>query len=172
MKKHNGMRPQDIVILLKIISKRKKKWLMKNLADELKISASEISESLNRSLTAGLLGKDKKKVNKLALMDFLKYGFKYVFPQKPGALARGIGTAHSAPPLNSEIVSNEHYVWPFATGKLKGQAIEPLHPNVPFACLNDSSFYQLMSLTDALRVGKVREQQIAIDLLNDKIINA
>ena len=49
MKKHNGMRPHDIVILLKIAAKGKTQWFMKDLSYELSISASEISESLNRS---------------------------------------------------------------------------------------------------------------------------
>jgi predicted transcriptional regulator len=54
MRKHNGMRPQDIVILLKIISKKDKPWQNKDLAKELIISPSEISESLGRSALAGL----------------------------------------------------------------------------------------------------------------------
>jgi hypothetical protein len=39
MKKHTGMRPQDIPILLKIISynKSKEEWQMKNLAFQLGI---------------------------------------------------------------------------------------------------------------------------------------
>jgi hypothetical protein len=37
------MRPHDIVVLLKIASKGKTSWLMKDLSYELGISASEIS---------------------------------------------------------------------------------------------------------------------------------
>lgn len=48
---------------------------------------------------------------KLALMDFLEHGLRYVYPQRPGALVRGLPTEHSAPPLNEYIVSNEPYVW-------------------------------------------------------------
>ena len=47
MKKHSGMRPHDIVVLLKIAAKEDQSWLMKDLSIELGISASEISESLN-----------------------------------------------------------------------------------------------------------------------------
>jgi hypothetical protein len=42
-------------------------------------------------------------------MDFLKHGPKYVYPQQPEVIVRGIPTAHSAPPLNNTIVSEEHY---------------------------------------------------------------
>jgi predicted transcriptional regulator len=62
MKKHSGMRPHDIVVLLKIAAKNEKPWMMKDLSVELGISASEVSESLNRSAIAGLIAQDKKRV--------------------------------------------------------------------------------------------------------------
>lgn len=169
MKKHSGMRPHDIVILLKIAARGNREWLMKDLSYELGISASEVSESLNRSVFAGLLFPDKKKLMKLALLDFLEFGLRYVYPQKPGALVRGIPTAHSAPPLNNVIVSKEPFVWPYGEGNVRGQAIEPLHPKVPEACLKDAEFYQLMALCDSLRVGKVREKNIANEELKRRI---
>lgn len=169
MKKHSGMRPHDIVILLKIAAKGERSWYMKDLAFELGISASEISESINRSVIAGLIAPDKKKLMVLAILDFLEHGLRYVYPQKPGALVRGISTAHSAPPLNDHIVSEEPYVWPYADGKVRGQAIEPLHPNVPEACEKDAGFYELMALCDTLRVGRVREKNIAIQKLKDRL---
>jgi len=169
MKKHSGMRPQDIVILLKIATKKNKDWFMKDLSYELGISASEISESINRSVIAGLISPDKKRLMKMALLDFLEGGLRYVYPQKPGALVGGMPTAHSANPLQQIIQSSEPYVWPFAEGKVRGQAIEPLHPKVPTACLIDNSFYELMALCDSLRVGKVREKNIALKELKKRI---
>ena len=102
-------------------------------------------------------------------MDFLKSGLKYVYPQQPGSMVRGIGTAHSAAPLNNEILSEEHFVWPFGKGNIRGQAIEPLHPNTPEACLKDKEYYALMALTDAIRIGKVREQNIAFEMIKERI---
>ena len=64
MKAHKGMRPQDIVVLLKIFSLGEEDWLNKDLSNSLFISQSEISESLNRSLYAGLIGIDKKTIQK------------------------------------------------------------------------------------------------------------
>lgn len=168
MKKHSGMRPQDIVILLKIALKREN-WLAKDLSNSLKISASEVSESLNRSVIAGFLSVDKKILMKKALIEFLEYGFKYVFPQKPGAIVRGIPTAHSAPPLNQLLQADEIYVWAYAKGEKRGQAIEPLFRTVPEVCIQDEELYELLALTDALRIGKVREQKIAIEELRKRI---
>lgn len=170
MKKHNGMRPHDIAILLKIASKGQKAWYMKDLAYELGISPSEISESIHRSVIGGLISSNKKSLKKLALLDFLKSGLKYVYPQRAGSLVRGIGTSISAYPLKDEIISNDdQFVWAYAKGNMRGQAIEPLHPKTPEACLKDEKYYELMALTDAIRIGKVREQNIAFDLLKKRI---
>lgn len=166
MKKHNGMRPQDLVVLLKIVAKGDANWMMKDLAYELGISNSEVSESLNRSVYAGLITSDKKRVLKSALLEFIKFGLKYVYPQKPGSMVRGIETAHSAPPLSDVIQSNEVYVWPYAQGNLRGFAVEPLHNNVPEAVLRDNYLHQLLALIDAIRLGNVREQKLAMEELN------
>ena len=170
MKKHKGMRPQDVAILLKIAAKGKQPWMMKDLARELEISASEVSESLNRSVLAGLIKSDKKQLMRLALQEFLVHGLRYVFPQVPGELVRGMPTAHSASPLKEEIVGGgDVYVWPFAQGKDRGQAIAPLYPKLPHACQKDQTFYELMALVDSFRVGKARERKIAERLLNERL---
>lgn len=169
MKKHNGMRPQDIVILLKIAAKENDLWLMKDLAYELSISASEITESLNRSVLAGLIAADKRILMKKALLEFLGFGLKYVFPQEPGAMVRGMVTAHSALPMNQIIHSEENYVWADAEGEDRGFSIEPLHPNVPQACRKDSELYELLALADVLRLGRVREQKLAIEELQKRL---
>lgn len=169
MKKHNGMRPHDVVILLKIIAIDNDNWLMKDIANKLHISPSEVSESLNRSVWAGLMTNDKRRVFKSALLDFITHGLKYVYPQKPGAMVRGIKTAHSAPPLSFEIQSDQNYVWPYVEGESRGFAIEPLHPNVPKASLEDHKLYELLALLDAVRIGNTREQNLAINELKNRI---
>jgi hypothetical protein len=169
MKKHSGMRPLDIVILLQISLFNDDNWFLKDIANKLKISASEVSESLNRSAIAGLLSADKKTLMKDALFEFLEFGMKYVFPQKPGALVRGISTAHSASPLKELLHSDEIYVWSFAAGNVRGQAIEPLYKTVPEVSKNNDKIYELLALSDALRIGRIREQKLAIEELRKRI---
>ncbi len=163
------MRPHDVVILLKIIAKGDKPWFNKDLANELHISQSEVSESLNRSRIAGLVSEDKKQVFKLALLDFLTHGLRYVYPEQPSSFVRGVPTSHSAPPLNEVIQSEQDYVWPYAFGTNRGFAIEPLHPNVPKACLEDAKLHELLALADALRLGKARELNLAIQELEKQL---
>jgi hypothetical protein len=157
------MRPQDVPILLKIISFERASinWKMKDLARELDISPSEISESLNRSNHAHLIDYDKRHVFRLALHEFVVYAIRYVFPQSPGSMTRGMRTAHSAPPINKVIRSDEQYVWPDAEGDTKGQAIEPLYPTLVQASKQDEFLYTALALIDALRVGRAREKEIA-----------
>lgn len=169
--KQQVMSPQDIVVLLKITTYGNHGWFQDQLAKDLQISQSEISKSLVRSKFAGLVDPSGKKVFKTALLEFLHYGIKYVFPERPGALVRGIPTAHSAMPLSAIIVSEEHYVWPSGKGKTRGQSITPLYPSVVDAVQNDKKLHELLSLVDALRVGKAREKEIAIKELETRILN-
>jgi hypothetical protein len=86
---------QDIAILLKICLLEGPKILSKKLADELFLSTAEVSKSLNRCKDSGLLywSDLEKRVNRSALLDFLAYGMRYVFPPQRGALVRGVPTA-------------------------------------------------------------------------------
>jgi hypothetical protein len=172
MKKHNGMRPQDIVVLLKIVAIGHNEWLNADIAKSLEISASEISEVLNRCKIAGLIDSKKRKVNVNSFIEFLIYGLKYVFPTQPGSIARGIPTAHSAPPIVEHISSNELYVWPYAKGTHRGQTIEPLYKTLPQVALGDQLFYELLVIVDTIRVGRVREIKIAIEELNKRVSHA
>lgn len=163
------MRPQDIVILLKIAAKGSEKWYMKDLANELYISKSEISESLNRNVIAGFISNSKKRLFKAALLEFILHGIKYVYPQKPGNIQRGVLTAQSANPLSGKIQSQEKFIWPYALGNDRGFSISPLHPNVPKACLKDKKLYELLALVDAIRIGNAREYNLAVEELEKRL---
>jgi hypothetical protein len=171
MKPQRGMRPQDIVVLLKIISLHKTPWKTTDLASQLYISQSEISQALHRNWSAGLLDESRKNVYKKSLVEFLIHGVKYVYPQKPGAIVRGTPTAHSAPPLSKMIQqSSDIYVWPDEDGTVRGETILPLYRNIPKAARADHRFYELLALVDAIRVGKSRESRIAADELHKLIM--
>ena len=170
MKLHKGMRPHDIAVLLKIAAKKEQPWLNKDLAAELFISPSEITESLGRSVIAGLIDPARKKIFRRSLLDFLLHGLKYVFPAVPGSLVKGMPTAQSAPLMSSYFTSDEKYVWPDANGKERGMQVEPLYPGATKAAANDKLLYDLLALCDVIRVGKVREVKKGEELLQ-KFLN-
>jgi len=165
------MKPQDIFVLLKIASLNGKSWRMADLANELFMSQSEISKSLNRSRFAGLVDDSKRNLHTSSLVEFLSFGIKYVFPERPGEMVRGTPTAHSALPLSNRIQSvSDVYVWQDEEGLMRGQRIIPLYPSVAKAVKVDLDLYELLALVDAIRVGKVREHQVAIDLLKKRLL--
>lgn len=165
------MRPQDIAILLKIISLNDPQWQIIQLANGIYISPSEISESLNRSLQASLIDHKKKRVNRQNLFEFLEHGLQYVFPQQPGSLTRGIPTAHSHADMKNKFISEINYVWPDNNAKEIGLAIEPFYPKQVKAVGEDLAYYKMLSLVDVLRVGKTREIKYAVGELKKMILN-
>jgi hypothetical protein len=170
MKQHNGMRPQDIIILLKIVCLKDKPWQNKDLAKTLHISSSEISESLNRSDLAGLIDSSKKEVYRKSLMEFIEYGLHYVFPTHPGTMANGIPTAHAHPFMKKYFESQFIYVWPDIDGRVRGLCIQPLYPTVNKAVKEDPVLYKLLALIDVIRVGRTRERKVAIEELQNIIL--
>ena len=62
------MRPHDVAILLKIVAINNHEWRTTDLANQLFISQSEISQSLFRNMNAGLIDSSKEKSScKIAL---------------------------------------------------------------------------------------------------------
>lgn len=165
---HNGMRPQDVVVLCKVLLWEGTLWQSKDLARTLLLSPTEISFSLKRCQYARLLDGKGKEVARRTFFEFLLHGLPVVFPVHPGAQVRGLPTAHSAAPLRSQIAGEQAYVWPDAHSDHWGCAIVPLYPNVPAAAKEDEQLYELLVLADALRVGRPRERQLAADLLRQR----
>ena len=164
------LKPQDILVLLKIYG-LKDEWTYSELATRLKMSSSEVHAALKRCATSGLYNNKRRRILKPALEEFLVHGLKYVFPTQPGALVRGMPTAHSAQPLKDLLVTSDKpdgmaslrdiYVWAFGSGKVKGQEIKPLYRSVPEAVSSDPQLYEMLAIVDSLRVGKVRERELA-----------
>lgn len=169
-KKHNGIRPQDLIILLQIINVKDEYWLAKDIAQQLHLSASFVSESLERSIFSGLLSENKKRVNRKALYELLIYGLKYIFPVKPQALVKGIATAHSYSEFKNEFSSNIEYVWKSDDGDIIGQEIEPLYEKQVIAAQNDVQLYKNLALIDLIRTGNKREISFAENELKKIII--
>ena len=170
MKSHNGMRPQDIVILLKILTIPDPGWQYRDLAAQLFISISEISESLHRSHIAGLIDESKRKIHRQSLMEFIRYGLHYVFPEVPGTMVTGIPTAHSYPFYSRQFKSEMNYVWPDDGGNMRGLSIQPLHKFVVKAVIQDELLYKLLASIDIIRVGRTRELKVAIEELQKIIL--
>lgn len=164
------MRPQDIVVLLKILTIPEPNWQYRDLSSSLLISISEISESLHRSHIAGLIDESKRKAHRQSLMEFIRYGLPYVFPEIPGTSVTGIPTAHSYPFYSRQFKSDMSYVWPDDEGDIRGLSIQPLYKSVVKAVKQDELLYKLLASIDIIRVGRTRELRVAIEELQKNIL--
>ena len=100
------------------------------------------------------------------LAEFALHGAKYAFPAVKLPLAVGVPTSHSAPAFAGVFApGSTDFVWPHPNGSVRGVGVEPLHPSVPFAAMQDAKLYELLALFDALRVGKARERGMALERL-------
>lgn len=168
------LKPQDIVVMLKIVSLANCPWTYAQLSGELFISASEIHAAVKRCALARLLDSELKKPFARALEEFVVHGVKYAFPANQGGMARGMATAHAAPPLNREISQADEIppVWPDPVGQTRGFTLLPLYRTVPRAAAVDPAFYELMALVDAIRIGRAREREIAAAEIGRRIAEA
>jgi hypothetical protein len=152
------------------------------LGEELAMSPSQVFRSVVRAEEARLLyrltgppryTKDQTRFYPIRdnLKEFLIHGVKYAFPVRRGGLVRGMPTAYAAPPLKEQMAesSDPPPVWPDPEGSVRGLEFSPLYKNVPAAARRDPKLYELLALVDAIRDGRAREREIAIDELEKKI---
>lgn len=105
-------------------------------------------------------------VNARQLAEFAVHGAKYAFAADRLPTTVGVPTSHSAPAFAGVFApGGDDWVWPHPNGMARGQGLEPLHPCVPFAAMQDARLYELLALFDALRVGRARERGMALKRL-------
>ena len=100
------------------------------------------------------------------LAEFALHGAKYTFVADKMPSTIGVPTSHSAPAFAGVFApGSEDFVWPHPNGTVRGVGVEPLHPSVPFAAMQDAKLYEMLALFDALRVGRARERGMALERL-------
>jgi len=158
-----GLLPQDVVVLAKLVSYGGARPSMAQVAADLSLSPSQVHLSLKRLERARLVHAKSGRPILRAVEEFLIHGVKYAFPARRGEATRGVPTAHAAPPLNEQIVGSDDLppVWPDPAGSVRGVTFEPLHKSAPKAANRDAVLHELLALIDALRDGRARERQIA-----------
>lgn len=168
--KQNSLKPQDVAVALRLAEMPDAPYAA--LAADLLISPSTAHQSVERLQAAGLLRPDSRQANRHSLIEFLEHGVRYSFPARLERRARGVPTAYSGPPLANEILADEAIVWPDANGNAFGQSIAPLYPNAAKLPQTCPSVYELLTLVDAIRMGRSRERSIAIKKMKERLAPA
>ncbi|MEY4637477.1 MAG: hypothetical protein RJA55_3275 [Acidobacteriota bacterium] len=160
-----SLKPQDVLVLAKLIVGHGQRRTMAQLAADLGLSSSQVHGSLKRLEKSRLVATPANGGRPIvhAVEEFLIYGLKYVFPAQRGEITRGIPTAHATPPLSHHFAPGSDLppVWPDPDGGVRGTALDPLHKMVPGAVRKDPALYELLALIEALRDGRARERQLA-----------
>ena len=158
-----ALKPQDVVVLLKLLLPRWVGMPYAALATELGMSSSEVHAAVQRAAAAGLINPLLRTANREAIAEFLIHGLKYVFPTKRGEMTRGIPTSVGAEPLAAQFQASDEPVpvWPDPEGKVRGYTLAPLYKSVPLAAKRDPELYILLILVDAIRSGRARERALA-----------
>ena len=162
------LKPQDILVVLKVASLAGAPWTYKSLAESLGISAASAHESVARAVAAGLLNGRERRAMRAAVEEFLIHGLRYMLPAERGRLARGITTSVSAPAFHGRLTSQDvPTVWAYPKGDVRGETLAPIHEAAPEAATKDARLYALLAAADALRSGGAREREAATAVLKE-----
>lgn len=162
------LRPLDVYVCLYICTLDEDIGF-ERLADSLEIGVGTAHRAIARLKSSGLMV-DQWTVNKKALLELVVYGIRYVYYVKPGPVTRGLPTADAAPPLNAQLSPAElPFVWPDPTGTSRGLQVEPLHKSAARVARRRAPFYELLALTDAIRLGQARVRGLAKEELTRRL---
>lgn len=179
------LKPQDVLVLLKLSVWSGGHWRQEDLARELGMTQSQIHTSLKRSEECGLYDFENRSLNRAALVELLIHAIRFLLPARLGPKALGLPTAWGHRAVFAALTAglNEPPVWPLprrpsnghqseAAKAVEGVAVEPLHEKAPQAAARDPKLYELLAAVDAMRVGRARDMEVARDILRSRLLAA
>lgn len=162
------VKDSDIYVLSGLLA-HDQAWSYRSLAERLRVPHPVVQRALERAKSADLYSADRREVHLPHFEEFALYALRFVAPARLGALTPGVPAAWAAEPVASAIHSSGDEpppVWPHAHGRVRGQAIEPLHSAAPEAVEGWSELGQILALLDSLRAGDARVRRVAGNLLS------
>jgi len=162
-----SLRPHDVAVALQLALSPALSY--RALAHAVGLSQGEVHNAVKRLAAARLIRPDTRAAHRGALLEFLTGGVPYVFPAELGPETRGVPTAHAGPPLAADFPDADSVVWPAADGARRGAAVAPLYAAAPSTFRSNMELYELLTLVDALRIGRARERQRAKSLLQERL---
>lgn len=169
------LKPQDLLVLLKVAAHPPQRWTYAALGAALSMSASEAHASVKRAVASGLAvapARGQWSPVRASLLEFVLHGVRYVWPAILGPVKRGVPTAFGAEPLADHVTAapGESPVWAHPRGTSKGPTLSPLYRTAPQAALTDPALHRLLALLDALRTGRVRERELAAKMMETELM--
>jgi len=169
-----SLKPQDVLVTLKLCCLGERDWTFSNLGEMLGLSQGETYNATKRAKSAGLVFEKEGTLHVVRprLFRFLQHGVASSFYPVRGPVGRGMPTALSAPVMAGKGLTEADIpvVWPAEKGTVRGESLDPIYPTVVAACTLDGKLYELLALVDVLRVGRARERKLAAELLEKRLI--
>ena len=159
------LKPQDIVLALKLVALGGAEWTQPGVARALHMSAGEVNHGLKRLAACHLYVAAERRIVRASLQELLVSGLRYVFPAQLGLIGDGMPTAFSVGSLADQLRlgDEDRVVWlaAGAAATARGRVIDPLYPSAPLAAAEDPKLHELLALADTLRIGRARERALA-----------
>ena len=165
-----SLRPLDLAVALHLALRSEDGF--ESMAEVLGIGLGSAHRSVQRLMSAGLVLPHRRAVSPSALHEFLVHGARFAFYPVHGPETEGVPTAHSGPPLRDQIESGRAIVWPSAEGTVRGDSLAPLYDGAPQLARTAPELYELLTLVDAIRVGRARERKLAAEALGARLKGA
>ncbi len=163
------LRPSDMYVLAGLAVNDDRNWTLRGLAGQLHVDHTLVHRALDRSDAVGLYLPGPRTVNVGELEQLIVYAARFIAPVQLGELVAGVPAAWAAEPIASLVRQSGDDpppVWPSATGRVRGQAFEPLHPAAIAAAPASPSLAGLLAAIDTLRTRDPRLRAIAESALH------
>lgn len=161
------LQPSDIYVLCGLVAADDPSWTYRDLAKRLEVPHPLVQRALARAQEAGLYSAERRRVHRPNLEEFLLHGLRFLVPAKLGAVVPGIPAAWAAPPVSRRVREPGDLppVWPVADGRVRGQALTPLHKSAVSAVNAFPHLSELLAIVDSLRAGDPRVRSVAAKML-------
>lgn len=161
------LQPSDIYVLCGLAAVGEESWTYRDLAKRLGVPHALVQRALRRAEEAGLYSRESRGVHRPNLEEFLLHGLRFVAPAKLGLVVPGMPAAWAAPPVSRRIRESGDLppVWPAAEGRVRGQALAPLHEAAVSAVDGFPRLGELLAIVDSLRTGDPRVRSVAAKML-------
>jgi hypothetical protein len=147
-------------------------WTYRSMADRLHVPHPVVQRALSRAEATNLYSADQRRVHVPHFEEFAVHALRFLAPAQLGPLVPGVPAAWAAEPVASAIRfsgDDPPPVWPHARGRVRGQAVEPLHASAPEAVEDWPQLGEILTVLDSLRVGDPRVRKVAEDLLSSML---
>ena len=161
------LQPSDIYVLCGVVAAGDSSWTYRELASRLGVPHALVQRALQRGEEADLYSSASRSVHRANLEEFILHGLRFLAPAKLGRVVSGVPAAWAAAPVSRRIRETGDLppVWPAAKGRVRGQALAPLHDAAAGAVEDFPALGELLAIVDSLRAGDVRVRSVAGPML-------